>query len=253
MQLRRILLVVLGAAMMASNAAADVLELKDGRVLNGKYVGGTAGTVRFETAEGVQVLETAQIIALTFTTPPASAGPAPVPAPPPPAPPVQSQAITIPAGTPLLVRMMDSISSKNKPGTRFTTTLEQDIVMNGVVVVKAGTKIYGELRSAHQAGRALGKSEIDIRLTQIALGSEMPLIATDSFTEKGKGSGAKTVGGLAVGAGVGAVMDGSEGAKKGAAIGGAASLLKKGQTVTVPPGMLLEFSLTQPLIVKVPA
>src|SRR5262249_56351303 len=46
---------------------ADVLELKDGKVLNGKFVGGTAGTIRFETSDGVQVVETAQALALTFT------------------------------------------------------------------------------------------------------------------------------------------------------------------------------------------
>jgi hypothetical protein len=242
---------ILVCSMMISVASADVLEMKDGQVLNGKYAGGTAGTLRFETSTGVQVLETSQIVALTFTTAPAApaAASAPPPADVPVAPP--AQAITIPAGTPLLVRMMDSISSKNKPGTRFTTTLEQDLVVNGVVVVKAGTKIYGELRSAKQAGRAVGKSEIDIRLTQLALGNEMPLIATSSFTDKGKSSGAKTVGAAAVGAGVGAVVNGGEGAKKGAAIAGGASLLKKGDTVTVPPGSLLEFTLTQPLNVKV--
>lgn len=35
-------------------ARADVLELKDGTVLNGRYSGGTAGTVRFETSAGLE-------------------------------------------------------------------------------------------------------------------------------------------------------------------------------------------------------
>src|SRR5262245_7349508 len=39
---------------LVSSTRADVLELKSGSVLNGKYVGGTAGTVRFETSAGVQ-------------------------------------------------------------------------------------------------------------------------------------------------------------------------------------------------------
>ena len=34
---------------------ADILELKNGDVLDGKYVGGTAGTVRFEAGAGMQV------------------------------------------------------------------------------------------------------------------------------------------------------------------------------------------------------
>ena len=48
-------------------ASADVLELKDGKVLTGKYVGGTAGTIRLETGGGIQVIETSQALALTFS------------------------------------------------------------------------------------------------------------------------------------------------------------------------------------------
>jgi hypothetical protein len=48
-------------------ALADVLELKSGKTLNGKYVGGTAGTIRFESTAGVQVIETSEAPALTFT------------------------------------------------------------------------------------------------------------------------------------------------------------------------------------------
>ena len=69
---------------LVMSARADILELKSGSVLNGKYNGGTAGTVRFETSAGQQVIETSQVIALTFTTPvaaPAAAVPAATPAP----------------------------------------------------------------------------------------------------------------------------------------------------------------------------
>ena len=51
----------------AAAASADVLELKNGQVLTGKYVGGTAGTIRFETGGGTQVIETGQALALTFS------------------------------------------------------------------------------------------------------------------------------------------------------------------------------------------
>ena len=45
-------------------AEAGVLELKNGTTVTGKYVGGTASTVRFETSAGVPVNESAQAIAL---------------------------------------------------------------------------------------------------------------------------------------------------------------------------------------------
>src|SRR5215831_2985767 len=105
---------------------ADVLELKNGTVLNGKYVGGTATTVRFEVNGETQVVETSQIIALTFTTSSASTSAAPAAAPAaPPKPPAAN--ITLPAGTTLLVRVMDSVSSKDKAGTTFKTKLEYDL------------------------------------------------------------------------------------------------------------------------------
>ena len=56
--------------------------------------------------------------------------------------------VTVPAGTTLLVRMMDGISSQNKPGSKFTTVLESDLSVDGAVVAKAGTKVYGELEAA---------------------------------------------------------------------------------------------------------
>lgn len=224
---------------------ADILEMNNGSVLNGKYVGGTAGTVRFETSAGMQVVETSQIIALTFTTP--AAVPA-VAAPPPAATPAPAVAtVTLPAGTMLLVRMMDSISSRNPAGANFTTKLEYDLVVNGVVAAKAGTVIYGKVQSSTQARRAVGRSTLDIRLAQmVPFGSPVP-ISTSPYKQAGQASIAKAAKGAAAGAAIGAIAGD---AGKGAAIGATAGALMKGQTITIPPGTLLEFTLTQPVSVR---
>lgn len=226
------------------SAHADILELKNGNVLDGKYVGGTAGTVRFDAGTGMQVIETAQIIALTFTTS-ASASASPTAAPAPVAVAVPSS-VTLPYGTTLLVRMMDSVSSKNKAGANFTTRLEYDLVVNGVKVVPAGTVIYGRVQSSTQARRAFGKSTLDIRLSQMVPNGSPISIATSSYEEAGEASIRKAARGAAAGAAVGAIAGD---AGKGAAIGATASLLKKGQTITIPPGALLEFTLSQPVTV----
>ena len=52
---------------LAGAAAADTLELKDGRVLQGKFLGGTQATLRFEVNGDVQTFSTNDIVALTFT------------------------------------------------------------------------------------------------------------------------------------------------------------------------------------------
>lgn len=227
------------------SARADILELKNGNVLNGKYAGGTAGTVRFETSAGQEILETSQIIALTFTTP--AAAPAPPPAP---APAAAPSTVTLPYGTMLLVRMMDSVSSRNAPGANFTTKLEYNLVANGVVVVPAGTVMYGKVQSSTQARRAFGRSTLDIRLVQMVVGGNPVPIATSGYQQAGEASIKKAARGAAAGAAIGAIVDGGDGAGKGAVIGATASLLKKGQTVTIPPGTLLEFTLTQSVTLR---
>jgi hypothetical protein len=247
--LRESVALLLGLA-LAVAARADILELKGGNVIDGKFVGGTANTVRFDSGGGMQVIEISQIIALTFTS--SSGGSAPAaPAYSPPAAPVVvavPSAVTLPAGTTLLVRMMDSISSKNQAGASFSTRLEYDLVVDGVRAAPAGTVIYGKVQSSTQARRVFGKSTLDIRLAQmVPFGSPVPIYTT-GYQQAGEASIRKAARGAAFGAAVGAIAGD---AGKGAAIGATASLLKKGQTITIPPGTLLEFTLTQPANIQV--
>jgi hypothetical protein len=106
------------------------------------------------------------------------------------------------------------------------------------------------VQSSTQARRAFGKSTLDIRLAQMVPFGSPISIATSGYQEAGEASIKKAMRGAAAGAAVGAIVNGGEGAGKGAGIGVTASLLKKGQTVTIPPGTLLEFTLTQPVTVS---
>lgn len=235
---------------VAASVQADILELKNGNVLSGKYTGGTAATVRFETSDGMKVLETSQIIALTFTTPapaPAVAAPAAVAPAPAPAPTARPQSVTLPAGTMLLVRMMDSISSRNGAGTPFTTRLEYDLGVGGPAAVKGGTIIYGRVAGSTQAGRALGRSTLDLRLAQMVINGQPMSIMTSGYQQAGQASIAKAAKGAAAGAAIGAIAGD---AGKGAAIGATAGALTRGQTLTIPPGTLLEFTLQQPVTIN---
>ena len=63
---RTIFAVVLGLA-FAGVATADTLELKDGRVLQGRYLGGTQAVLRFEIKGEVQTFSVADAVAVTFT------------------------------------------------------------------------------------------------------------------------------------------------------------------------------------------
>jgi len=76
----RALLAVAVTLVLAGLGLADTLELKDGRVLQGKYLGGTQAVLRFEMNGEVQTFPTHDIVALTFTR---NSGSAPATAPPP--------------------------------------------------------------------------------------------------------------------------------------------------------------------------
>src|SRR5216683_5647614 len=93
-------------------AAADTLELKDGRVLKGKYLGGTQAVLRFELNGEVQTFNTADIVALTFTgysAPAAAPSAAMAPAAASMASSASGGSVTIPAVQALLVRMIDGV------------------------------------------------------------------------------------------------------------------------------------------------
>jgi hypothetical protein len=241
-------------------AAADTLELKDGRVLKGKYLGGTQAVLRFEINGEVQTFNTTDAVALTFTGNFRSTDPAMAPAALAPvaanslAPTHPGGEVTIPAGQSLLVRMIDGVdSSKNHVGDVFHASLETDLTVGNTIVARKGTDVYGRLANAEKSGTFSGKSELQLELTRMVIdGKDYPVVSSD-YTLQGKGQGAATakkVGGIAAaGAIIGAIAGGGKGAAIGAAAGGATGagvqVLTKGQQVKVPSETLLEFRLQQ--------
>ena len=278
------------ALVFAALGFADTLELKDGRVLQGRYLGGTQAVLRFEVNGDVQTFPTNDIVALTFTR--GSGGPPPaqpsvdrVPqpnraeAPPPDAPnapaapnyqPPSNQPpsdqppsnnggdVTLPINQPLLVRMTDSVdSAKNHVDDIFRASLETDLYVNGVLVARKGTDVYGKLANADKGGTFSGKSELQLELTRMVIDDkEFPLVSSD-YNVQGKSRGAdsakKVGGGAVLGAIIGGIAGGGKGAAIGAAAGGGAGagvqVLTKGQQVKVPSETLLEFRLQQEVTV----
>jgi hypothetical protein len=259
--LNRFLAAVVLGLFFVGAVAADTLELKDGRVLKGKYLGGTQAVLRFEINGEVQTFNTTDAVALTFTG--NSGHSVPVGAPAPAAVPANSLAgsssggeVTVPAGQSLLVRMIDGVdSSKNHVGDVFHASLETDLTVANSIVARKGTDVYGRLANAQEAGHMSGSSELQLELTRIVIdGKDYPVVSSD-YSLKGKGRGtdtAKKVGGGAVaGAIIGAIAGGGKGAAIGAGVGSAAGagvqVFTRGQQVKVPSETLLEFRLQQPV------
>jgi hypothetical protein len=163
--------------------------------------------------------------------------------------------ITVPAGTRILVRMVDAIdSSRQRAGFRFTATLETNLVAQGVVVAPRGSPVYGRLVQASSAGRMSGSSGLTLELTDIVInGTAYPLL-TSTFEIQGQGSGGNTTRNVVGGAGLGGLIGGLAGGGRGLGIGAlagaaggtAVSAARGGQQLRIPSESLLEFRLEQP-------
>jgi hypothetical protein len=201
---------------------------------------------------------------------PVASTPAPAPAPavtpavmttadlPAPAPPPPPKPVTIEAGTPLSVRMVDSIDSgRNHPGDMFHATLDAPITINDNVIIPEGADITGRVVNAKAAGRFEGQPELALELTSLSVNGRKYALATNQYTQQGKSRGArtaKTVGtGAAIGAIIGAIAGGGKGAAIGAAtgagVGGGVEAAGHPEQVHIATEALLSFRLESPLTV----
>jgi BON domain len=167
--------------------------------------------------------------------------------------------VTIPAGTPFSVRLVDSIdSNKNKDGDTFHATLDSPIVVGGRVVVPQDADVDGEIRGLKSAGHFTGRSEIALVLTKLSFNGKSYDIETNEYKKEGASRGKRTAetigGGAAIGALIGGLTGGGKGAAIGAGVGAGAGTgvqaLTKGQQIQIPSETMLEFQLNAPLTVE---
>jgi hypothetical protein len=69
-----LLAVAIGLAVLVPMVHADSLEMKDGNMVQGKYLGGSDRAVQFEVNGKVQIYEINQILSISFAALPADGG-----------------------------------------------------------------------------------------------------------------------------------------------------------------------------------
>lgn len=230
--------------------SADVLELKDGRILNGTYQGGTAGTLRFAVDGQMQVIPVTDVIALTIvrdgSTAPAPTAAAAAPAAaaqttPAPAPAPAAQTVVVPAGESLIVRLRSTISTRNaRAGQKFDAILESDLRAGEVILAPRGSVVTGTVVSA-KAPRRLNKSaSLAITLDGIKTDHGSLTIHTQPHEAHTNERGA-IVRGAAKGAAVGLIT--SEDVDNAAGAGAAIAAVQKGDQIVFEADSLLTFVL----------
>jgi hypothetical protein len=299
---------------------ADTITLKNGRVINGTFLGGTARTVRIDDGINVRTVDVSDIIRIEFTgnsvdnssrnsggysngptlrrapgssstdsnsnsgptlrradssssndpdsdpdrpilhrntdnvmRPDASASvssstsqPAPSAAP---------VSGTLPAGTNITIRMIESVDSEtNKVGQTFRASLDQPIMLNGQTAVPRGADAVVKLVDSKDSGKLTGKADLTLSLQSVSINGHFVDINTQSINKESGSQGEKTAkvagGTAAVGAIIGAIAGGGKGAAIGAGAGAAAGagsqVVLGGQRVRIPSETRLTFVLDNP-------
>jgi hypothetical protein len=166
--------------------------------------------------------------------------------------------VTVPSGTTLAIRLVDTIDSETaQPGQTFHATLDSPLAVDGDVVIPAGYDVEGHVVDVKSAGKFAGRSELTLQLDRIAVAGKYYNIQTDQYHREGSSRGKNTAAKVGTGAAIGAIIGGIAGGGKGAAIGAAAGgglgggvqAATKGQQIKLPSETVLNFTLQAPLTV----
>ena len=274
---------------LAGSGLADTVTLRSGRVIKGTYLGGSARQVRIDVGDQIQTLDIDDISRIEFTAPAAvqlppaqpaivtpPAPPAPVAASVPPAAPAapavqgnvfrpadtpapapqQAASGELPAGTNLVIRMIDGIDSQtNTVGQTFAASIDEPVTIDGNMVIPRGADAVVKLVDSKESGKLTGRTELTLDLVSVKINGQVVDVNSQTVSRESAARGQRTAkvagGAAALGAIIGAIAGGGTGAAIGAAAGGAAGagaeVVTKGQRVKIPSETRLTFVLDTPV------
>ena len=242
--MKKILTLLIGtmAALAAGLLFADTIELADGTLLEGDFIGSSNGIIMFDTGGNIEAFPEGKVVGIFLSAGVATADDLNV---------TSSGQVTVPAGTRLVIRTSDAVdSSQHSAGHRFRGQLEGALVVDGVTVAPRGAIVHGRIASASQAGRAVGSSELTVEFTDIMIDDQLFPISTGGLSAQTGGEAGRTVRRTARSAAVGGLIGGSSGARTGARVGVGASILTSGASVNIPRGTIVETTLSAALTVS---
>lgn len=180
----------------------------------------------------------------------------------------------VPAGTSLMVKLETTLATfSNKPGDPFQGKLDQPIMLNGQMVIPAGSTVEGRVTKVTEPRRISGKPTIGILPEAIILptGERFFLDATLVDTNLGHGTDVneegqfkgtthdrrdqlEVGGGAAGGMLIGGLIGGPPGVLIGGAVGASSTTahwLSKHRSAILPAGTELTLELNRPLTLTV--
>ena len=165
---------------------------------------------------------------------------------------------TVPAGTSLSVQLPAEISTKTaKVGDRLSANLQNDLVVDGKTVARAGALVQGSVTQVVSGSNTIGGTPtIGITFDNLTFeGGDKPINARiTQVSEKSDKAGdtAKIAGGAVAGGVIGHQISHKNGSVIGALIGaaaGTAAAKKTGKEVVLPAGTVVGMTLESPVTV----
>jgi hypothetical protein len=191
-------------------------------------------------------------------------------------PPARAKEYVVPAGTRILLSLINSVNTKHsRDGDRVYLQTAFPVSIDGRTVIPKGANVTGTVSNSKRPGRVAGKGELYIRFDDLTLPNGVTrdfrarIASSDSATgevdrkegtirsDGNKSGDARTV---ATGAGIGETLGGAVGRSVGTAgVGGAAGaaaglatvLMKRGPDASLPKGTQVEMVLDRDLIYRV--
>jgi len=166
--------------------------------------------------------------------------------------------VTIPDGTPIEVRLQESLgSARSENGEVFRATLAAPLVVNGDYVVPSGTEVTGRVLLARPSGRLRTPAALAVTLTSFDLDGQRYHIVTSRRSWRSRSHKKHDAKWILGGSGAGALIGGLVGHGGGAligvgigAVGGTASAFVTGRkNIVLRSETRLRFTLRQPVTV----
>ncbi len=169
--------------------------------------------------------------------------------------PPKEHRVTIPAGTLIPVRMVDTVSTEDHIGQTFKASLDGPVVVNGETVIPRRADAFVKVVEAKQSGQISGKPELKVALDSIVVDGKRYTIDSNVFLREGESQTkqtAKKAGlGALIGAGIGAIAGGGKGAAIGGVVGAgggvAVEAAGKNEQARIESETRIDFRLEGPL------